>query len=288
MMGAAVVLLAGTVNAHQQQQHGAALRGGAATGLADNASDERPVAELQEFLEFAEMGADGGVVHATYDKGQQQGGGSGSLAPLLEIYMDPRGVADRSPSKHWLFPACGFAAPILESPVYCPLGLAVERIGEAALQRDRGDFIVAERTMYETEKEPAQGLVPLPVRLHDVGHPIPFQIQNQTVVEAERQTYYWYLRNIINLYLYIKRCIIANSDHALPPPYVPNGWYVGAVRIDSVAFVDRPPNSIQHTSTISSHQQITGTTSASSSRPPRRRTPTRPSGRASCAATPSC
>lgn len=237
MMGAAVVLLAGTINAQQlQQQHGAALRGGASiAGLASNASDERLIAELQQFLEFAEVGADGAVLHATYDKGQQQqGGGSGSFAPLLEIYTDPRGVADRSPSKHWLFPACGFAAPILESPVYWPLGLAVERIGEAVLQRNRGDFIVTERTMYETEKEPAQGPVPLPVRLHDVGHPIPFQVTNQTVVEAERHTYYWvgvyglwvdlfkrtsveegplyltnayptispqYLRNIINLYL---------------------------------------------------------------------------------------
>jgi hypothetical protein len=175
----ALLLLAGGAAAQ------AYLRGGPA-GAPGNVSDELLVVQLQQF--FAEVGADGAVVQ---DKQQQGGQYSGSLAPLLDIYMDPRGVNDRSPSKHWLFPACGFAAPIIESPLYCPLGLAVERIGETALELNQGDAIVQERTMYETEKEPAQAGVPLPIRLHDVGHPIPFQITNQTLIEVERHTYYW-------------------------------------------------------------------------------------------------
>lgn len=329
MGAAAAVLLAGAALA-QQQQPPAALRGGgggsAATGLPGNTSDERLVAELQQF--FAEVGADGGVRAASmYDKQQQQGGNqySTSLAPLLEIYMDPRGVADRSPSKHWLFPACGFAAPIIESPVYCPIGLAFERIGETALQMNRGGAIVSERTMYETEKEPAQGAVPLPARLYDVGHPIPFQVTNQTVIEAERHTYYW-----------VRRCMC----------WVAGVWYVLDVRRnrDGVGSHHsthtlhmRPPTAVHtqhcelllvretlhrrrlrprtaaalcaqrlvrtrsrpsvavdgfmsnHTTTTAANKKTKpGTTAASSSRRASSRTGTRPSASPSCGATTSC
>lgn len=151
--------------------------------------------------------------------------GSAPFFPLLAIVLDPRGVQDRSPSKHWLFPACGFAQPIVEAPAYCPLDRVVEAGAALNYEINRRAFATV-TTMYETEKEPSQNPTnSLPKRMADVGHPLPFQITDKAVVENERQTVYWYYRSILNFYMYVKRCVQADQIKVDPPPYLPHGYH---------------------------------------------------------------
>lgn len=153
------------------------------------------------------------------------GGESISFFPLVQIVLDPRGVQDRSPSRHKLFPSCGFAEPILDAPGYCPLVRILERGADMNYESILRGFTTV-KNMYETEKEPAQDdESSLPVRMADIGHPLPFQIKDQALIEKERQTAYWYYRNILNLYTYVKRCVQAGTATAKPPPYVPRGYH---------------------------------------------------------------
>jgi len=150
---------------------------------------------------------------------------SAPFFPLVAIVLDPRGVQDRSPSKHWLFPACGFAQPIVEAPAYCPLDRVVEAGAALNYAINRRAFAQV-ATMYDTEKEPSQNAAgSLPLRMADVGHPLPFQITDKALVEKERQTVYWYYRNILNFYMYVKRCVQADKITVDPPPYVPHGYH---------------------------------------------------------------
>ena len=152
-------------------------------------------------------------------------GGNAPFFPLVAIVLDPRGVQDRSPSKHWLFPACGFAQPIVEAPAYCPLDRVVEAGAALNYAINRRAFAQV-TTMYATEKEPSQDTAgSLPKRMADVGHPLPFEVTDKRVVENERQTVYWYYRNILNFYMYVKRCVQADQITVEPPPYVPHGYH---------------------------------------------------------------
>ena len=102
--------------------------------------------------------ARGGLESGPAGRRQLQAAGrdtNAMLFPLVQIVLDPRGVSDRSPSKHWLFPACGFAEPIVDSPGYCPLGWLVENGAEVNYALNRRGFINV-RTIYGTEKQPAQ------------------------------------------------------------------------------------------------------------------------------------
>lgn len=200
----------------QQQVAYVSADGSMGTDLSSlTAAQNESIHVLYDFLV-----ARGGLESGLAGRRQLQAAGrdtNAMLFPLVQIVLDPRGVSDRSPSRHWLFPACGFAEPIVDSPGYCPLGWLVEQGAEVNYALNRRGFINV-RTIYGTEKQPAQSFPTLPVRMAAVGHPLPFRIENSTLIEAERHTLYWYYRSIITFYGYVHS---HSSSFPLHPPTHP-------------------------------------------------------------------
>jgi hypothetical protein len=54
---------------------------------------------------------------------------------------------------------------------------------------------------------------------------MPFLIEDPLLIEAERHTYYWYYRVVLNMYYYVKRCVEADKENVDPPPLVPDGYH---------------------------------------------------------------
>ena len=141
-----------------------------------------------EWSTEAEKGMTGRASTAAGDKQMAFSGGRPPF-PVAAILNDPRGVAERSPSKDPLYPLCGWTQPILESEQYCAWVLATERASSAYSTVFRRS-IVTQPTIYTSEKEPWQGNVALPVRLADLGDCLPIQVPG-SIVRAEHHTYYW-------------------------------------------------------------------------------------------------
>ena len=155
--------------------------------------------------------------------GNYKGAGA-TIRAVYDILTDPRGVNDVSPSKHPIYPACGFISPIVDSPHYCE-SLYATLAFEATSSRLYRRSIVNDENIYTSEKEPCQDPGhTLPRRLLDLGAVLPQDV-DPSVVEQERHTYYWYYRLILNMYTYVKRCVAANVMEVQPPPYVPEGFY---------------------------------------------------------------
>jgi hypothetical protein len=155
--------------------------------------------------------------------GNYKGAGA-TIRAIYDILTDPRGVNEKSPSKHPIYPACGFISPIVDSPHYCE-SLYATLTFEATSSRVNRRSIVNDANIYTSEKEPCQDPGhTLPRRLLDLGAVLPPDV-DPSVVEQERHTYYWYYRLILNMYTYVKRCVAANVMEVQPPPYVPEGFY---------------------------------------------------------------
>lgn len=141
-----------------------------------------------EWSTDAEKGMPSRASTAAGDKQMAFSGGRPPF-PVAAILNDPRGVAERSPSKDPLYPLCGWTQPILESEQYCAWVLATERASSAYSTVFRRS-IVTQPTIYTSEKEPWQGNEALPIRLADLGDCLPMQVPG-AIVQAERHTYYW-------------------------------------------------------------------------------------------------
>ena len=138
--------------------------------------------------------------------------------PVLAILADPRGVAERSPSKDVLYPLCGWAQPIFESEQYSAWVLATERLSDGY-----GTFfrrsIVTSPSIYVDEKEPWQGNVPLPTPLTALGNCLPRRAPLE-VIEAERHTYYWYDAKRVRIVLVCCLLFLPHkSDHLPTHPF---------------------------------------------------------------------